>query len=125
MWPQVGATSSRRQGRGLSLSRQLAPHPAPQASDECQGHTADKGDCALGGCWLIRAGTQSCLSRHGVNSSRDPRARCRHPGGLPEPEPVTATLVEAEKAGRLWRVVVKGLEGLRNGTWTGCQAGEV
>lgn len=40
---------------------------------------------------------------------------------------MTATLVEAEKAGRLWRAVVKGLEGLRNGQlgWTGCQAGEV
>ena len=65
MWPQVGATSSRRQGRGLSLSRQLAPHPAPRASDECQGHTVDKGDCALGGSWLIRAGTQSCLGGAG------------------------------------------------------------
>lgn len=56
----------------------------------------------------------------------DPRAQCRHPRGLPEPEQVAATLVEAEKAGRLWRAV-KGLEGSRNGHlgWTCCQAGEV
>ena len=76
-------------------------------------------------------GGQRCsvqaVGKPATGSSRDPRARCRHPGGLPEPEPVTATLVEAEKAGRLWRAVVKGLEGLRNGQlgWTGCQAGEV
>ena len=146
-WPQVGATSRRGQSIGLSPSRQLAPHPAPRASDESQGYSVDKGGlCPRGITVAGPQGPGGLLADHSrnaevpgggrlpqpvprgrVNSSRDPRTQCRHPGGLPEPEPVTAILVKADKAGRLWRVVVKGLEGLRNGhlEWTRCQAREV
>lgn len=147
-WPQVGATSRRGQGIGLSPSRQLAPHPAPRASDESQGYSVDKGGLCPGGTAVAGPrGPGGLLADHSrnaevpgggrlprqpvprgrVNSSRDPRTQCGHPGGLPEPEPVTATLVKADEAGRLWRVVVKGLEGSRNGhlEWTRCQAREV